>query len=238
MAKQPRTVHLDSSGRAASTGAAFRAVAGRHLVVEEKVDDSHLSLAFKDGQLTFAHRGNPLSGEREFAPVQAWAYSVLPELQRALGERYELHGGSLYAKHTVFYDALPHYFLEYDVYDQEEGCWLSTPRRRELLTGVPVHSVAVLHEGALDSLAALTALLGPSHYKSPAWREALAAAHGAGDTQETDDSDYGEGLYVKIEEEGRVVARYKWVRPGFLNTLLDSGSHWRARPLVANRLRS
>ena len=53
---------------------------------------------------------------------------------------------------------------------------------------------------------------------------------------ETDPADAMEGLYLKVEEDGQVVARYKWVRAGFLQALLDSGSHWADRPIIANRL--
>src|SRR5690606_17706981 len=41
---------------------------------------------------------------------------------------------------------------------------------------------------------------------------------------------------VPLEEDGRTVARYKWVRPDFLTAILDSGTHWLDRPLVANGL--
>jgi hypothetical protein len=45
-----------------------------------------------------------------------------------------------------------------------------------------------------------------------------------------------EGLYVKVEEQGRVVERYKFIRASFLTTVLDSGSHWLRRPILANQL--
>jgi hypothetical protein len=35
-----------------------------------------------------------------------------------------------------------------------------------------------------------------------------------------------------------VTGRYKFVRAGFLQTVLDSGSHWMDRPLLPNRLRA
>src|SRR5690606_33350602 len=74
------------------------------------------------------------------------------------------------------------------------------------------------------------------------WRDALrAAARACGADPgrvlaETDASDAMEGLYIKVEEDGRTVARYKWVRPDFLTAILDSGTHWLDRPLVANGL--
>jgi hypothetical protein len=45
-----------------------------------------------------------------------------------------------------------------------------------------------------------------------------------------------EGLYIKVEANGVVTERYKFVRSGFLQTVLDSGSHWMNRPLLPNRL--
>ena len=53
----------------------------------------------------------------------------------------------MYAKHSVFYDALPHYFLEFDILDRQTGLFLDTPSRRELTRQMPVVSVPVLKEG-------------------------------------------------------------------------------------------
>ena len=46
-----------------------------------------------------------------------------------------------------------------------------------------------------------------------------------------------EGLYIKVEEEGLVQERYKYVRAGFLQTVLNSHSHWLDRPIIPNGLR-
>jgi hypothetical protein len=46
-----------------------------------------------------------------------------------------------------------------------------------------------------------------------------------------------EGLYLKQEEEGRVIGRYKYVRPGILQAVADSDSHWMDRPIEPNTLR-
>ena len=59
---------------------------------------------------------------------------------------------------------------------------------------------------------------------------------GEADTSGTDMSEDMEGLYVKVEENGAVVDRYKWVRPTFLTAILDSGTHWMDRPIVPNQL--
>ena len=44
------------------------------------------------------------------------------------------------------------------------------------------------------------------------------------------------GLYLKHEDDGKVLGRYKWVRASFLSAVVDSGSHWLARRIVPNRL--
>ena len=112
-----------------------------------------------------------------------------------------------------------------------------------LLRNAPfISSVRVLHTGALPSLAALRALIGPSLFIAPDQRAQLgdaALAAGIDPSQalrETDPSGLMEGLYIKIEQDGLVTGRYKLVRAGFLQTVLDSGSHWMDRPLLPNRL--
>ena len=45
-----------------------------------------------------------------------------------------------------------------------------------------------------------------------------------------------EGIYIKIEEEGIVQKRYKWIRSSFTQVVLDSKSHWQTRKIVKNHL--
>src|SRR5262249_9318429 len=146
--------------------------------------------------------------------------------------------------HTIFYTDLPHYFLEFDVYDTERGEFLSTTRRRELLARAPfIVSVRVLHEGPLQSSAALRALVGRSPFVAEDHLDQLRAAcvERGLDTEralgETDPSALMEGLYIKVEEAGVVVERYKYIRASFLQTVYDAQSHCLDRPLLANRLR-
>ncbi|MFO0824501.1 MAG: hypothetical protein U0792_15525 [Gemmataceae bacterium] len=53
--------------------------------------------------------------------------------------------------------------------------------------------------------------------------------------KQTDVSGLMEGLYIKVEENGAVTGRYKFVRPEFLQTVMSDG-HWQDRPLIPNRL--
>ncbi len=214
MHKYPRTRHIRGSrpqpGDHDLSAAPFAELAGRHLVVEEKLDGANAGISFgPGGEPRLRSRGHHLTGgprERQFAPFKAWAAAVAHRLRPRLGERYVLYGEWLYARHTVFYDALPHYLCAFDVLDTREGEWLSTPRRAELLEGTPVVPVPVLHSGPLEHLSDLTRLVGPSTCRTPDWRRALAEAArecGADPDRalaEGDASDLMEGLYVKVEE--------------------------------------
>lgn len=255
--KYPRTPHLEGSrlqpGDEDLAAVPFAAIQDRFLVVEEKLDGANAAISFTAaGELRLQSRGHYLTGgprERQFGPFKAWAATVAPQLWPRLRDRYVLYGEWLYAKHTVFYDALPHYFCEFDIFDRHDEVFLSTRRRRGLLAGTPVCAVPVLHTGRVDTLAALTAMVGPSTCRTRRWRDALTAAASEGGSDpgrvvaETDMAEEMEGLYLKVEgntpdgEEGpTVTGRYKWVRPSFLTAVLDSGSHWLERPIVANQL--
>jgi hypothetical protein len=154
-----------------------------------------------------------------------------------------MYGEWLYAKHTIFYDALPHYFFEFDVLDRETGQFLSTDARRKLLRDAPVVSAPVLYTGPMPDAARLAALVKPSGFQSARWRESLTRvceARGLNATRalrETDSAGLIEGLYIKAEEGGHVTERFKYVRPGFTQAVDDSGEHWLNRPVIPNQLR-
>lgn len=249
--KYPRTRHIEGSGLQADDDPAtapWAELAGRSLVVEEKMDGANCGISFSaDGRLRLQSRGHYLTGgprERQFDLLKGWAAAHAAELWALLGPRYVLYGEWCYGKHSIFYTDLPHYLLEFDILDTQAGAFLSTERRATLLGGARfIASVKVLHAGPVRSLAALQALVGPSHFVAANHREQLeAAAHEAGYDRalalaETDPSGLMEGLYIKLESGGAVTGRYKYVRRGFLQTVLDSGSHWQERPLLPNRLR-
>jgi hypothetical protein len=190
-------------------------------------------------------RGHFLTGgprERHFAPFKAWAQTHVAALREVLGSRYVLYGEWLYAKHTIYYDRLPHYFLEFDVLDKEAGQFLSTPRRRALLADLPIVPVHVLYAGPGEGAGPLARLVGPSRFIGPGHLERLrlvCVASGIDATlvaHETDPSADMEGLYLKVEEDGIVEERYKFVRAAFLTTVLNAESHWLDRPIVPNGL--
>lgn len=248
--KYPRTPHIEGSrlqqGDEDLDSIPFDELAGRHLVIEEKLDGANSAISFSsDGALLLQSRGHYLTGgarEAHFAPLKAWANGHRDALLGLIGDRYVMYGEWLYAKHTVYYDALPHYFMEFDLLDKESGVFLSTPERRLLLAGGPVVSVPVLCEGRVARLGDMTALIGPSLYKTARWMDMLdEAAAGRGHDlglvrAQTDISGEMEGLYIKAEDKGAVTGRWKFIRKSFLNAVQSSGGHWHDRPILPNGL--
>ena len=154
-----------------------------------------------------------------------------------------MYGEWMYAKHTVYYNALPHYFMEFDVYDREEEYFLSTPARKELLAPLKnLVSVMVLREGEFTKAEHLTSLVGPSHFIRDGHLDELrekAMELGLDSDRVLDESAedaYMEGLYIKHEDDERVLGRYKYVRPDFRNRIQSGGTHWLDRTIIPNEL--
>lgn len=248
--KYPRTRHLIGSrlqtGDEDLDAAPFSEIQHKNLVIEEKVDGANAAISFDEtGRLLLQSRGHYLTGgsrERHFNLFKQWAQSLAAQLWQTLSHRYILYGEWLYAKHTLFYDRLPHYFMEFDLLDLQTSQFLSTPRRREVLAPLNIPAVRVLHEGAIRSTKELTCHIGPSAFISDRHIEKLrqhcSALNLDADTtlRQTDPGNTMEGLYIKVEEVGAVTERYKFIRPTFLQTVIQSETHWLARPIIPNLL--
>ena len=139
--KYPRTRHIEGSriqaGDEDLNSVPFSEIRGRFVVLEEKVDGANCGISFDgNGKLLLQSRGHYLNGgygERQFALLKTWAGCFQEKLYGLLGNRYIMYGEWLYAKHTVYYDGLSHYFMEFDIYDKERKMFLSTKERRRRL---------------------------------------------------------------------------------------------------------
>ncbi|MGR6075167.1 RNA ligase family protein [Achromobacter xylosoxidans] len=249
--RYPRTPHLEGSrlqeGDHGHDHMPYRELRGLRLVVEEKLDGANTGISFSPaGDLLLQSRGHYLVGggrERQFNFIKAWAQAHAGWLLQRLEDRYVMYGETMSKKHSVFYDALPHHFFEFDVLDRRTGQFLSTAARRELLAGGPVLSVPVLYDGLAPArLADLKALLRPSLAKTARWRDAFEATvrrEGldlALAWRQCDKSDLSEGLYIKVEADGRTLGRYKWVRADFVQAILAADKHHSEQPYVPNQL--
>lgn len=257
--KYPSTQHLEGSqlqkgdtpitrtGKRDDPRAAYASLAGRFIVVEEKLDGANAGVSFSPGgELLLQSRGHYLAGggrERQFGLFKRWAAAHEAALLERLGDRYVMYGEWMGKKHSIFYNHLPHLFCEFDIFDRGRSLFLSTEARRQLLGLAPVLPVPVLYAGTAPArMQDLAAMVRPSLARTAAWRadfEKVVAREGldlAKCWTQADKSDLAEGLYIKVEDEGVVQGRYKWVRSDFVQAILDSNMHHSQQPFVPNQL--
>ena len=266
--KYPRTPHVKGSGL--QRGDEDMVVVdldryrGRRLIAEEKLDGSNSRYGFDAA-------GDPMAGsrghlidldrrdihrERQWNRFKDWIAVHKDVLLERLEDRYRVYNEWCYAGHTSFYDRLPHWLFEFDVYDRSRDCFLGTDERRALFAGLPVVSVPVLYDGpclGLDHLMSLVTTRDEasgrdlrwteaSLYKGPDWEAALEASirreglDPARNVHHFEPTRAAEGLYLKIEEDGRVIERLKFVRPDFVQKIIAADEHWHNRPIVPNVL--
>ena len=250
--KYPRTPHLQGSrlqaGDEDMSQVEFDYVLGKNIVIEEKIDGANTAVSFDgDGNLLLQSRGHYLIGgyrERHYNLFKQWANANQDALFDALGDRYVMYGEWMYAKHAVFYDALPDYFMEFDIFDREKKVFLDTPSRREITNKIGIiSSVPVLGSGVYKTKESVLAYLGNSNYitENHIERLRLVTARLGHDVEravkETDPSVKMEGLYIKIEENGIVTDRLKYVRASFIQSVLQAEGHWLNKPIITNQLK-
>jgi hypothetical protein len=188
----------------------------RHpLVLEEKVDGANLGISIDgQGRLEYQNRNHRFStgGKGQFEKLGEWAYRRFDLLHEHLSDRYVLFGEWCYARHSVHYDRLPDYFLGFDVYDRIGGFFLDTAERDRFFERVGVTGVRRVADGRFT-------------------REGLMRL------LQTERSGYAdapvEGFVVRRDEGGRLAARAKLVRPGFIQGI---STHWSKGRLELNRL--
>jgi ATP-dependent RNA circularization protein (DNA/RNA ligase family) len=184
------------------------------IVAEEKIDGANLGLSVgPDGRLRAQSRGNYLNSTHAHAqwkPLWPWLARRENALTKALKDGLMLFGEWCYALHTVPYDALPDWFLAFDVFEPSTGIFWSTTRRDSLLDGIGIPAVPTVLHGRL-LLNQLPKLLRKS---------------ALGDAQM-------EGIYLRRETPRRLLARAKVVGTAFKQQIEE---HWTRRPLVPNRL--
>ncbi|CAN5737205.1 RNA ligase family protein [soil metagenome] len=229
--KYPRTPHLFGSegtdddkhlGEAESR----RFLDDASLIVEEKLDGTNVGLHFAtDGRMALQCRGHLITEgmHPQYDLFKQWAAVKRPALEERLGDRFLLFGEWVYARHSVHYRRLPHYFFEFDVYDKQDRAFLDLERRLALLAGVGIPTVPVVHTGPLPR-ERLGELIGPSRFDSR-FDNPL--------TGRTDDR--MEGLYLRTEASGVVTGRAKFVRPEFVEKVKRS-THWQHQAMTPNLL--
>lgn len=182
--------------------------------VEEKIDGANLGISFdEDGSIRFQNRGNWLEGKLtgQWERLRGWAAGHEAALRAHLPQNHVLFGEWCYAKHSVFYDRLPDWFVAFDIYDSATQKFWSAERRNSLLQPAGIFPVPKIASGRF-TLQQLTQMLEkPSEFGT----------------------EPREGIYIRHEQDGRLIARAKLVRPGFVQQI---GVHWSKSIIQTNRL--
>lgn len=131
----------------------------------------------------------------------------------ALGEELILFGEWCAARHSLEYQALPGWFVGFDVHDRRQQFW-STRRRDLLLDGLGLPAIRRINQG---------------HFSLEQLRDFVKT----GGSQYRDG--HMEGLVIRKKDEGWLQLRAKLVRPDFTQAI---DTHWRKRRIEWNRLRT
>lgn len=185
------------------------------IIITEKMDGSNTSLEL-EGCFARTHSGPP--NHPSFDGLKALHSTV----RFLIPKWYQLFGEWLYAKHSIYYDKLPHYFLMFNVReynDEGKGFWYDWEEVRMWADEINVSTVPVLFEGRVASEAALKELTlsfmeQPSVYGDT--REGVVVR----DAGFFKDKDFSEKVM-------------KMVRANHVQT----SEHWRNQEIVKNSLR-
>lgn len=251
--RYPRTPHIEGSGISRDDSKEtipWEELFQKHLVIEEKIDGGSSAISFDSNcNLLLQCRGHYLGGGKdwpEFDQFKVWANTWKDQLFDIITDRYIMYGEWMGSFHSVFYDMLPHFFMEFDIWDKKEKCFLSTLNRYCILqtSKLPIHSVRVIKQGVFNNKEDILSCIGKSAFVSERSVQVLEDLLRKNRIPEQDikilldlnREQLMEGLYIKWEEGGIVKGRYKFVRPEFVKAILDYGKHWLERKSIPNIL--
>ncbi len=186
---------------------------GHKLVVEEKVDGANLGISFdSNGNIRAQNRGAylPFPGLGQWKKLLEWLSPKEDTLFDHLTDHYILFGEWCYAQHSVFYDQLPDWFLGFDIYDKQVGHFLPRDKRDEFLQEMGISKVPFIAHG---------------HFTFSDLKEFLSFSR-LGDQ-------LAEGLYLRFDQDNRLVQRTKLVRPDFIQSIEQ---HWSQSGIKKNRV--
>ncbi|MEK6916648.1 MAG: RNA ligase family protein [Nanoarchaeota archaeon] len=171
-------------------------LAGKKVNLEEKLDGSNVGISFMDWELSLQSRKHKIGNHAQYDLLKNWSQVMAEHFKRTIGNKYVVFGEWMFAKHTLEYDALPHYFIGTGVWDKEEGRPISTDRRYALFEELGIPHSPMIYSGEVSGYKHLNSFMNIN-------------------------SEFGpnriEGLYGRIEKDGGVEAYFKLVDKEFWN---------------------
>eukprot|EP00397_Hematodinium_sp_SG-2012_P011029 GEMP01011156.1.p1 GENE.GEMP01011156.1~~GEMP01011156.1.p1 ORF type:complete len:876 (+),score=192.79 GEMP01011156.1:59-2629(+) len=195
------------------------------VTVEEKVDGANMGLGYSAefGTIVAQNRSHYVNCKThaQFAKLNFWLEQHMEELFTLVTEvdaegnatpKRILYGEWMFAKHSIYYDLLPDYFIAFDLYDIDAGRFYSRKRFHALLEELaPGISKVPSVEANVEDLKA-TCLALKSAFRSNAQN--------------------AEGVYVRVDVGDWLKDRGKVVRPDFI----CGDQHWTKAEITKNEL--
>ena len=184
------------------------------VIIEEKIDGANLGISFnKEGRILLQNRGDylyePYSGQ--WAAISKWLDNKIESLFDYLFDRYIIFGEWCYLKHSVYYNALPDWFVAFDIFDKQNKTFLTVSERNKLAKAMRLATVPFISSSQSLSLENLDTYVRKSAF---------------GD-------ETSEGLYLRIEANDQLLRRAKYVRPSFSQAI---NKHWSSQSLQKNKI--
>jgi len=206
--KYPRTLHLSFSDKVTDDDRVLENedhFIGRRVIVTEKLDGENTSL-----YPNFMH-ARSIDGQNH--PSRNWLKSFHANMGYNIPEGWRICGENMYAKHTIYYENLEHYFYIFSIWNESNRClsWEDTLLWSELLE---LKVVPILYDGVWDE----------SCIKSLC------------------KNNEREGFVVRVADEFSYsefrTSIAKWVHPSFREKLKSEDTfHWRYSAITPNKLK-
>ena len=194
MIKLPKAPHIPTS-RSTKTDPKLdvfdsNTLLGNRTTIQEKLDGYNVQLYFtKFGKLSMKHGNKSVPSQPKFGKLRKWADERESLLMNYLGENLILFGEWMNYRNSVFYDNLSAFFYVFDVYDKENEIFWCTDRVHQICSVLDLEIVPTVISG----------VFGQEDIAKMATRQ---SAFG---------SDSVEGLYVRREDEHRVIERAQFI---------------------------
>ena len=217
----PRTAHLPHKPNASEDDIVAEAfevsvVFQCPVHVEEKIDGASMGMTLFDGYPVLRNRDHILKkgylkdtpAKKQFVPAWNWFYKYQDRFRQLEG--YSVYGEWMWARHGIYYDRLPDWFIAYDVFDQNTGQFIEPILARKMLCDAGFAVPFVRYIGEIDDYGHLEAM---ANQMSP-WAE--------------NDS---EGIYLKLDDGKQVTHHFKMVRKDFIR-----GRFWDGKKMMRNAI--
>lgn len=136
--KYPRTYHLPWSLGSTNDDKFLESTQpffGKRIVITEKMDGENTNM--------YSDRYHARSIDSKDHPSRHYVKSIWGQIKHEIPEGWRFCGENLYAKHSIFYDNLPSYFMVFSIWDENNMC-LSWEDTKDICDSLNLHTVPVI----------------------------------------------------------------------------------------------